>query len=113
MTDTKKDGAKRPCVYMLRCKDGSLYTGWTNDFEKRLAAHQNGKGAKYTRSHLPVEPAYLEYLPDKIAAVIMGCTELSVIYRDLKLRETCEDVIDSLWVLARSTVLKSGKQLRD
>ena len=46
-------------------------------------------------------------------AVIMGCTELSVIYRDLKLGETCEDVIDSLWVLARSTVLKSGKQLRD
>ena len=68
MTDTKKDGTKRPCVYMLRCKDGSLYTGWTNDFEKRLAAHQNGKGAKYTRSHLPVEPAYLEYLPDKITA---------------------------------------------
>ena len=68
MTDTKKDGTKRPCVYMLRCKDGSLYTGWTNDFEKRLAAHQSGKGAKYTRSHLPVEPAYLEYLPDKIAA---------------------------------------------
>ena len=58
MTDTKKDGAKRPCVYMLRCKDGSLYTGWTNDFEKRLAAHQNGKGAKYTRSHLPVEPIW-------------------------------------------------------
>ena len=68
MTDTKKDGAKHPCVYMLRCKDGSLYTGWTNDFEKRLAAHQNGKGAKYTRSHLPVEPVYLEYLPDKITA---------------------------------------------
>ena len=68
MTDTKKDSAKRPCVYMLRCKGGSLYTGWTNDFEKRLAAHQSGKGAKYTRSHLPVEPAYLEYLPDKIAA---------------------------------------------
>lgn len=68
MTDTKKDVTKRPCVYMLRCKDGSLYTGWTNDFEKRLAAHQSGKGAKYTRSHLPVEPAYLEYLPDKIAA---------------------------------------------
>lgn len=68
MTDTKKDGTKRPCVYMLRCKDGSLYTGWTNDFEKRLAAHQSGKGAKYTRSHLPVGPAYLEYLPDKIAA---------------------------------------------
>ena len=68
MTDTKKESAKRPCVYMLRCKGGSLYTGWTNNFEKRLAAHQNGKGAKYTRSHLPVKPAYLEYLPDKITA---------------------------------------------
>lgn len=45
-------------------------------------------------------------------AVIMGCTELSVVCRDLKLAETCEDVIDSLWVLARSTVLKSGKRLR-
>ncbi len=45
-------------------------------------------------------------------AVVMGCTELSVVYKDLKLAETCEDVIDSLWVLARSTVLKSGKNLR-
>ena len=63
-----EDFEKRPCVYMLRCKGGSLYTGWTNDFLKRLAAHQSGKGAKYTRSHLPVEPVYLEYLPDKITA---------------------------------------------
>ena len=39
-----------------------------SDFEKMLAAHKNGKGAKYTRSHLPVEPANLEYLPDKITA---------------------------------------------
>lgn len=45
-------------------------------------------------------------------AVIMGCTELSVVYRDLNLAKTCEDVIDSLWVLARSTVLRSGKNLR-
>lgn len=37
-------------VYMLRCADGSLYTGWTNDMEKRLKAHQSGQGAKYTRS---------------------------------------------------------------
>lgn len=69
MTNGEKElSEKRPCVYMLRCGDGSLYTGWTNDFVKRLAAHQSGKGAKYTRSHLPVEPVYLEYLPDKIAA---------------------------------------------
>ena len=42
-------------VYMLRCADGSLYTGWTNDMEKRLKAHQSGQGAKYTRSRGPVE----------------------------------------------------------
>lgn len=41
-------------TYMLLCGDGSLYTGWTNDLRKRLAAHQSGNGAKYTRSHEPV-----------------------------------------------------------
>ena len=43
------------CAYMLRCADGSLYTGWTNNLPRRLQAHQQGKGAKYTRSRLPVE----------------------------------------------------------
>lgn len=47
-------------VYILRCGDGSLYTGWTNDLERRLAAHASGKGGKYTRSHLPVELVYSE-----------------------------------------------------
>ena len=55
-------------TYVLRCADDTLYCGWTNDLTARLAAHNSGKGAKYTRSHLPVEPAYLEYLPDKITA---------------------------------------------
>ena len=50
-------------VYILRCGDGSLYTGWTKDLERRLAAHASGKGAKYTRSHLPVELVYYESLP--------------------------------------------------
>lgn len=59
---------KQPCVYILLCKDGTLYTGWTNDFKKRLAAHNSGKGAKYTRGRRPVTPVYLEILPDKIAA---------------------------------------------
>lgn len=44
-------------VYMLRCGDNSLYTGYTNDVEKRLRAHAQGLGAKYTRSHLPVKLA--------------------------------------------------------
>ncbi len=45
-------------VYLLRCKaDDSLYTGWTIDLDRRLAAHQSGKGSRYTRSRLPVELA--------------------------------------------------------
>ncbi|MBQ6713822.1 MAG: GIY-YIG nuclease family protein [Selenomonadales bacterium] len=47
-------------VYMLSCADGSLYTGWTNDLAKRLDNHQAGKGAKYTRSRLPVMLVYHE-----------------------------------------------------
>ena len=50
-------------TYILRCADGSLYTGWTNDLQRRLAAHQAGKGGKYTRSHLPVELVYVESFP--------------------------------------------------
>lgn len=47
-------------VYILECGDGSLYTGSTNDLEKRVEAHQTGQGAKYTRSHLPVTLAFFE-----------------------------------------------------
>ncbi|MDO4745308.1 MAG: GIY-YIG nuclease family protein [Bacillota bacterium] len=65
-SETTKKG--RPCVYILRCKDGSLYTGWTNDFEKRLEAHNCGKGAKYTRGRGPLTPVYLEYFEDKVSA---------------------------------------------
>lgn len=56
-------------VYLLRCGDGSLYTGYTDDVERRVAVHQSGKGAKYTRSRLPVELVYYEALPDKSAAL--------------------------------------------
>ena len=47
-------------MYILRCKDGSLYTGITTDVEKRLEAHRSGKGAKYTRGRSPLELAYQE-----------------------------------------------------
>lgn len=57
-----------PCVYILQCKDNTLYTGWTNNFEKRLAAHSSGKGAKYTKGRGPFIPVYIEYFPDKISA---------------------------------------------
>lgn len=47
-------------IYMVRCADGSLYTGYALDPVKRVAAHNAGKGAKYTRSRLPVELVYTE-----------------------------------------------------
>ncbi len=47
-------------VYILRCADGTLYTGATDDVARRLAVHNSGKGAKYTRSRLPVEAVYTE-----------------------------------------------------
>jgi putative endonuclease len=55
-------------VYMLRCRDGSLYTGWTNDVQRRLARHQTGKASRYTASRLPVELALALPMPDRSAA---------------------------------------------
>ena len=56
-------------VYMLRCRDGSLYTGWTNDLEKRLKAHNSGSASKYTRTRLPAELVYFEEWESKAAAM--------------------------------------------
>ncbi len=56
-------------VYILRCGDGTLYTGSTTDISRRLRAHQSGKGAKYTRSRLPVALVYLERAADWSAAL--------------------------------------------
>jgi len=49
-----KEGSTLYYVYIVECKDGSLYTGWTMDIETRLAKHNQGKGAKYTRARFPV-----------------------------------------------------------
>ena len=56
MTDAASDWQ----VYILKCSDGSLYTGITNDIQQRLSTHNNGKASKYTRSRLPVELLYSE-----------------------------------------------------
>ena len=56
-------------VYLLRCADGSLYTGWTTDVDRRLAVHQAGKGARYTRARLPVELAVKLPMSDRSAAM--------------------------------------------
>ena len=54
------DSPEKAYVYILRCADGTLYCGWTNDLAARLDAHNSGKGAKYTRGRGPVELAYSE-----------------------------------------------------
>ena len=56
-------------VYMLRCTDGTLYSGYTTDPNRRTAAHNNGRGAKYTRSRLPVELVYFESIETKSQAL--------------------------------------------
>lgn len=56
-------------LYILRCRDGSLYTGITTDVEKRFEAHQSGKGAKYTRGRGPMELVYQETCGDHSAAL--------------------------------------------
>ncbi len=55
-------------VYILRCADGTLYTGITNDVVRRLDSHNRGQGAKYTRSRLPVDLAYVTEVADRGAA---------------------------------------------
>jgi len=57
-----------PYTYILQCVDGSYYTGWTTDLDDRLKAHNDGKGARYTRSRLPVQLVYWEVHPDRSAA---------------------------------------------
>ena len=56
-------------TYIVECGDGSLYTGWTNNLEKRIQAHNAGKGAKYTKSRLPVKLVYSETFATKEEAM--------------------------------------------
>ena len=58
-----------PCVYLLRCADGSLYCGWTVDLDARVARHQAGRASRYTRARLPVELAWSRPMPDRGAAM--------------------------------------------
>ena len=52
-------------TYLLRCADGTYYCGWTNNLEKRVKTHNEGKGSKYTRTRLPVELVYYEEFETK------------------------------------------------
>ena len=56
-------------VYMLRCADGSLYTGWTIDLQRRLACHRDGRASRYTASRRPLELVFSAPMPDRKAAM--------------------------------------------
>ena len=64
-----KDVWKMNYTYLLKCADGTLYTGWTNDVEKRVKMHNEGKGAKYTKHRRPVELVYYETFQTKSEAM--------------------------------------------
>ncbi len=72
-------------VYILKCNDNTLYTGWTNDLEKRIATHNSGKGAKYTRGRIPVELIYYENLNSKEEALKRE-REIKKLNREKKLK---------------------------
>ncbi|MGI8411815.1 MAG: GIY-YIG nuclease family protein [Solirubrobacteraceae bacterium] len=56
------------CVYLLRCRDGSLYTGWTIDLDRRLQRHRAGTASRYTASRLPIELEIAMPMPNRTAA---------------------------------------------
>ena len=72
-------------VYILRCKDGSLYTGITDNIEKRLAAHRSGKGAKYTKGRGPLTLHYVEQCETKGDAL-----RHEMMIKGLKTKEKCK-----------------------
>ncbi|MCD8083957.1 MAG: GIY-YIG nuclease family protein [Clostridiales bacterium] len=67
--ETQKKRGQENVTYIVRCADGSLYCGWTNDLQARLRAHNTGKGAKYTRPRRPVTLVYYETYETKEEAM--------------------------------------------
>jgi putative endonuclease len=65
----KKRSPREFYCYILECSDGTFYTGWTTDPERRARQHNSGAGARYTRSRRPVRVVYLEEQPDRVTAM--------------------------------------------
>ena len=81
-------------VYIIMCRDNSLYTGWTNNLEKRFKMHCDGKGAKYTRGRGPLKIVYFEEFEDKVLAMKREY-EVKQMSRDKKLKLIAEGSGDS------------------
>ena len=96
-------------TYMVECGDGSLYTGWTNHLEERMKSHNEGKGAKYTRSRLPIRLVHYEEFATKQEAMkrefaIKKLTRkdklLLIEKQSVKVRKRCEEIVQFLCVNA-------------
>ena len=85
---------KQWILYILECKDGTYYTGITDDLERRLAAHSSGKGAKYTRGRGPLVLRYTERCTDRSAALRREC-EIKKLRREQKIH-LCNTVISEI-----------------
>lgn len=72
-TKRSKHSKEKWFLYILRCSDHSLYTGITKDIEKRMKMHSEGKGARYTRTRLPLEIVYQEICKNRTEALIREC----------------------------------------
>jgi len=72
-------------VYIVVCRDSTLYTGWTNDLDARIKAHNDGRGGKYTRSRLPVSLVYSETFSSRSDAMKRECA-IKKLTRNEKLR---------------------------
>jgi putative endonuclease len=72
--------------YIVECDDGTYYTGWSTDLERRVRQHNAGRGARYTRSRLPVRLVYVEEQPDKVSAM----------RREIKIKQMGRDAKDKL-----------------
>ena len=73
-------------VYMLRCSDGTLYTGMTNNIERRFKMHSAGRGAKYVRTRLPLKIVYIE----------RGFTKVEALRRERKIKSLCKKAKEKL-----------------
>ena len=82
-------------VYIVRCGDDSLYTGWTTDVPERINAHNSGHGAKYTRSRLPVTLVYHELCADKSSALKRE-RAIKALSREQKLALICSSHTEAL-----------------
>ena len=108
-------------VYILKCSDNTYYTGWTNDPVHRLATHNSGKGAKYTRSRLPVTIVYLEQALDKstalkreIAIKKLKRSQKELLIKIYTMATATADTLSAItWFSGQATTAPTGRALTD